>query len=58
MCHWVETFVVSWAIRAKQLLVLHSVTNYCGTIPIAYDINDLILDIRESLFLPATSTAL
>jgi hypothetical protein len=31
MCYWVETFVVSWAIRAKQLLVLHSVTNYCGT---------------------------
>ena len=58
MCHWVETFVVSWAIRAKQLLVLHSVTNYCGTILIAYDINDLILDIRGSIFMPATSTAL
>jgi hypothetical protein len=38
--------------------VLHSVTNICGTILIAYDINDLILDIRGSLFMPATSTAL
>jgi hypothetical protein len=58
MRYRVETFVVSWAMRAKQLLVLHSVTNYCGTNLIFYDINDLILDIRGSIFLPATSTTL
>jgi hypothetical protein len=46
MCYPVETFVVSWAMRAKQILVMHTVTNYCGTNLIFYDINDLILDIR------------
>jgi len=43
MCYRVETFVVSWAMRAKKILVLHSVTNYCGTNLIIYDINDLTL---------------
>ena len=55
MCYRVETFVVSWAMSAKKLLVLHSVTNYCDTNLICYDINDLILDIRGSIFLPATT---
>ena len=58
MCYWVETFVVSWGMRAKQLLVLHSVTNYCGTNLIFYYINDVILDIGGSIFLHATSTTL
>ena len=58
MCYLVETFVVSWAMKAKKKLVLHSVTNYCGTNLSFYDINDLILDIRGSIFLPATSTTL
>jgi hypothetical protein len=26
-----ETFVVSWAMRATKLLVLHTDTNYCDT---------------------------
>ena len=51
MCYRVETLVISWAMRAKQLQVLHSVTNYCGTNLIFYGINDLILDIRGSIFL-------
>ena len=38
--------VVSWAMREEQLLVLHTVTNYIGTNPIVYDINDPILDYR------------
>jgi hypothetical protein len=58
MCYPVETFVVSWAMRAKKLLVLHTVTNYCGTNLILYDINDLILDIKGSIFLLATSNTL
>ena len=50
--------IVSWAMRAKILLVLHSVTNYCGTNLFFYDINDLILNISWSIFLPATSIPL
>ena len=46
ICYPVETCVVSWAMREEQLLVLHTVTNYFGTNPIAYDINDPILDYR------------
>jgi hypothetical protein len=35
--------------KVKQLLVLHTVTNYGGTNLIFYDINDLIIDIRGSI---------
>jgi hypothetical protein len=37
MCYQVETFVVSWAMRANKLLVLHSVTNYIFVLRYKFD---------------------
>jgi hypothetical protein len=56
ICATGRNICCSWAMRAKKILVLHTVTNYCGTNLIFYNINDLILDIRGSIFLLASNT--